>query len=123
MACFVVPAAEAVIVKAIEKSFEKKEGNQNYQAVIPIHTKLKWLSGLLFGGAVLLMFEHVWHGEVVPWFPFLSAMYDPADKAAMLSEMATVGTSMAVLITVVWGIGCLAADAVLKRDNTAAVTK
>ena len=113
MACFVVPAAEAVIVKAIEKTVAK-ESSGSVQG-ISMKRKLTWLSGLLIGGAVLLAFEHVWHGEVVPWFPFLTAMYDPADKAEMLHEMATVGTSMAVLITAVWGVMCLAADALVKR--------
>ena len=70
---------------------------------------------MLFGGAVLLAFEHVWHGEVVPWFPFLTAMNDPADAAEMLHEMATVGVSMAVLVTLVWIGMCIAADAIVKR--------
>jgi uncharacterized membrane protein (DUF2068 family) len=113
MACFVVPAAEAVIVKAIEKTVVKDTSDSKQG--ISMSRKLKWLSGLLIGGAVLLAFEHVWHGEVVPWFPFLTAMYNPADKAEMLHEMATVGTSMAVLITAVWGVMCLAADAIVKR--------
>ena len=118
MACFVVPAAEAVIVRAIEKAEVKKEAEGKQTALIPMSVKLKWLSGLLLGGAVLLMFEHVWHGEVVPWFPFLTAMYDPADTAEMLKEMATVGTSMAVLITAVWFGMCAAAEAILKRKET-----
>lgn len=113
MACFVVPAAEAVIVKAIEKTVTKESSGS--EQGISMKRKLTWLSGLLIGGAVLLAFEHVWHGEVVPWFPFLTAMYDPADKAEMLHEMATVGTSMAVLITAVWGVMCLAADSLVKR--------
>ena len=57
---------------------------------------------LLWGGAVLLCFEHIWHGEVVPWFPFLTAAENPADTAVMLHEMATIGVTMAVIITAVW---------------------
>ena len=64
--------------------------------------KLRWLSNMLWGGAVLLCFEHLWHGEVVPFPPFLTAASDPADTAVMLHEMSTVGVCMAVLITVVW---------------------
>ena len=115
MACFVVPAAEAVIVKAIEKAENKKETAASPKKGIPMSVKLKWLSGLLIGGAVLLAFEHVWHGEVVPWFPFLTAMNNPGDTAEMLHEMATVGTAMAVLVTAVWGVMCIAADAIVKR--------
>ena len=122
MACFLVSAAEAVIVTAVEKAEEKKElkavetGADKAEAVsIPLSRKLKWLTYMLWGGAVLLAFEHVWHGEVVPWFPFLTAMSDPADAAEMFHEMATVGVCMAVLVTAVWIAMCLAADAIIKR--------
>ncbi len=124
MACFIVSAAEAVVVSAVEKAEEKKEsvrvesGNEASEKVlIPFSRKLKWLRSLLSGGAVLLMFEHVWHGEVVPWFPFLTAMSDPADAAEMFHEMATVGVSMAVLVTFVWALMCKAADVVVKRNS------
>ncbi len=122
MACFLVSAAEAAVVKVIEKAEEKKElklaesGKSVEQtAHIPMSRKLRWLTSLLFGGAVLLAFEHIWHGEVVPWFPFLTAMSDPADAAEMFNEMATVGVTMAVLVTLVWIGMCIAADAIVKR--------
>ena len=110
MACFLVSGAEAVVVKALEKAEEKKELKQVSSgdatvkaATIPLSRKLRWLFDLLLGGAVLLAFEHVWHGEVVPWFPFLTAASDPADAAEMLHEMSTVGVGMALLVTAVWG--------------------
>ena len=119
MACFLVSAAEAVVVTAVEKAEEKKEikeePKQEVSYKIPLSRKLKWLTSLLWGGAVLLAFEHVWHGEVVPWFPFLTAMSDPGDAAEMFHEMATVGVCMALLITVVWVGICVAADAIVKR--------
>ena len=108
MACFLVSAAEAAVVTAVEKAEEKKElkaaesGEKVEAVTIPLSRKLKWLTYMLWGGAVLLAFEHIWHGEVVPWFPFLTAMSDPADAAEMFHEMATVGVTMAVIITVVW---------------------
>ena len=77
--------------------------------------KLMWLSYMLWGGAVLLMFEHVWHGEVVAWFPFLAAMADPADTAEMLHEMATAGVLMAVLVTAVWAVMLVVTSAIEKR--------
>lgn len=125
MACFLVSAAEAVVVKAAEKSIEKKEivktdektDDRGMEAVIPMSTKLKWLSWMLWGGVILLAFEHVWHGEVVPWFPFLTAMSDPADAMEMFHEMATVGVSMAVLITAVWGVMCKVTDSIVKRAS------
>ena len=114
MACFLVSATEAVVVTIAEKAIEKKEKTpeaaraqldkdiSESNGKIPFSRKLKWLRNMLLGGSVLLAFEHVWHGEVVPWFPFLTAAADPADAAEMLHEMATVGVSMALLVTAVW---------------------
>ena len=120
MACFLVSAAEAVVVTAVEKAEAKHEVQSSHKhsessEKIPFSRKLKWLTWLLWGGAFLLAFEHVWHGEVVPWFPFLTAMSDAADRAEMFHEMATVGVTMAVLVTVAWVGICLAADAIMKR--------
>ena len=70
--------------------------------LIPMSTRLGWLSKLLFGGSALLAFEHVWHGEIVPWFPFITAMNDPADAMEMLTEIGTVGVGMAALVTGIW---------------------
>jgi hypothetical protein len=57
----------------------------------------------LWGGSALLAFEHVWHGEVVPFFPFLTAAKEgPEAVSEMFGEMGTVGVSMAALITAVW---------------------
>lgn len=121
MACFLVSAAEAAVVNFVEKAEEKKELQNEQEATevksvsIPLSRKLNWLKWLLMGGAVLLMFEHVWHGEVVPWFPFLTAMSNQADKAEMLHEMATTGVAMAALVTAVWVVMCIAADAIVRR--------
>ncbi|MDE5778101.1 MAG: hypothetical protein K2I10_06290 [Lachnospiraceae bacterium] len=114
MACFLVPAAEAVITTIVTKAMKSSEKQSETVKVqfngteletaekIPFREKLNWLSNLLWGGSALLAFEHVWHGEVVPWFPFLTTASNPTDAAEMLHEMSTVGTSMAVLVTVVW---------------------
>jgi fatty acid desaturase len=124
MACFLVSAAEAVVVTAIEKVEKKKESkdpkdvSSEEVVKIPLSRKLKWLTYMLWGGAVLLMFEHIWHGEVVPWFPFLTAMSDPGDAAEMFHAMATVGVAMAALITAVWIVMCLAADAIVRRTSS-----
>ena len=108
MACFLVPTVEAIAATAIAKVMESKEVSRDIAKVqkdaesmevagkIPFSRKMKWLSNLLWGGSALLAFEHVWHGEVVPWFPFLTAAADPADAAEMLHEMATVGVTMAL---------------------------
>ena len=118
MACFTVPAGEAIVSTIVKKSIEKKnKGNEKVaeSTGIPFSRKLKWLTNLLWGGAVLLAYEHVWHGEVKPFFPFLTAVENPEDKAEMLHEMGTVGVGMAVLVTVVWIGICVAADVIVKR--------
>ena len=127
MACFLVPAAEAAVMTIVTKVVASKEkepqtvqidnGNGEIETVrrFTLARKLRWLTNLLWGGAILLMFEHVWHGEVVPWFPFLSAAADPADAAEMLHEMATAGVTMAVLVTAVWGCMLLGAHIIEKR--------
>ncbi len=133
MACFLAGAAEAVVVTAaaavVRKSEIKKEAERlknapdaviEEKAVIPWSRKLRWLSYLLWGGVILLAFEHLWHGEVVPWFPFLTAMGDPGDTADMLHEISTVGVAMCALVTAVWGIVCAVADAIIRRSGKAA---
>lgn len=120
MACFLVPAGEAVVATVIKKTAESKEekareaGEQTEETKIPFSRKLKWLTNMLWGGSVLLTFEHVWHGEIVPWFPFLTAASNPADTEAMLHEMATIGTLMAVIITGVW-VAMLAVVGTMER--------
>ena len=110
MACFVAPAAEAVITTITTKvvqSGEKSTGKFNFSR------KMKWLSNMLWGGSALLAFEHVWHGEVTPWFPFLTAA-NPAETAEVLREMATSGTAMAALITFVW-FGMVAVTSAIEK--------
>ena len=115
MACFLVPTAEAVVTTIATKVVESKEKKGDTKEVrsedihfdseskIPFSQKMKWLNSMLWGGSALLAFEHVWHGEVVPFFPFLTAASDPSSAAEMLHEMATAGVLMAVLVTAVWG--------------------
>ena len=71
---------------------------------------------MLWGGSALLAFEHVWHGEVVPFFPFLTAVKD-GEASEMLHEMATTGVTLAVIVTAVWSIMVLVSNAIEKRKN------
>lgn len=110
MACFVVPAAEAVVTTVVHKVITAKEKKERITSLqhgdlstkIPFSHKLKWLNNMLWGGSALLAFEHIWHGEVTPWFPFLSAAESASETAEMLHEMSTAGVAMAVLVTGVW---------------------
>lgn len=127
MACFLVPAAEAVVVTIMRKRVKKREiasTGLNHSAAlskcqpeagISWSQKLSWLANLLWGGVFLLAIEHIWHGEVVPWPPFLTAMNHPEDIAPMLHEIATVGASMAVFVTAIWLVMILVANRIYKR--------
>ena len=132
MACFVVPAVEAVVVTGAAIALKKRETKLARAAHAPHSAleaeqkkytwsrKLTWLAALLWGGVLLLAFEHVWHGEVVPWYPFLTAMSNPVDKAEMLHEMATSGVAMAVLVTLIW-VGMVIVSSVLESKSNAVV--
>ena len=113
MACFLVPAAEAVVATVAAKVMKKNA--QDNEEKISFARKLSGLSKLLWGGCALLCYEHVWHGEVVPFFPFLTAMNDPEETVVMLEEMAAVGGLMTVFLTLVWAAGCLVVDKIMKR--------
>lgn len=119
MACFLVPTAEVLAVTAAKhicKSKPEAEEASAGEARIPFSRKLRWLTNMLWGGAALLAFEHVWHGEVTPWFPFLTAAASPEDTAEMLHEMSTIGVTMAVLVTLVWVGMVLVSGAIEKRS-------
>jgi len=105
MACFLVPAAEAVVTSAIQVAAKEKAKKW----------RLNWLNTMLWGGVILLAVEHIWHGEVVPWPPFLTAMKNPADIPVMLHEMATIGVAMAVVITLAWIVLVIAASILPER--------
>ena len=130
MACFLVPAAEAVVSTIATKVMQKKEKSAAKQAEtvsvqvddetvetaerLPFSHKMKWLNHLLWGGSGLLAFKHLWHGEITPWFPFLTAAENPDDLREMFTEMSTVGVTMAVLVTAVWG-GMVAISSIMEK--------
>jgi hypothetical protein len=118
MACFLVPAAEAVVTSVASKAIKTKAASEEK---ISFAKKLGWLSKLMWGGCALLCYEHIWHGEVVPWFPFLTAMNDPEETVVMLGEMASVGGTMAIWLTAIWVVMCLVADKIVKRAPSAEV--
>lgn len=115
MACFVVPGVEAIVTTIVTKELEKKEQKEmelNLEKGATVSelqkerfsAKLKKLNYLLYGGSGLLAFEHLWHGEIEPFFPFLTAARNPLDIPEVLHEMSTVGVGMAVLVTAAWGV-------------------
>lgn len=103
MACIIVPAAEAVITTIVNRFVKKNEAkNPENSGEVKFSDQLGMLNRMLWGGSGLLAFEHVWHGEITPSFPFLTNAANPADAAAMFSEMAVSGTAMAAVVTLAW---------------------
>ena len=112
MACFLVPAGEAIVTTVTAKVLESKEKSAetaestreaHEEPKVRFSEKLGWLNKMLWGGSALLAFEHIWHGEVVPFFPFLTAV-ENGEAADMLHELGTAGVGMALLVTAVWGV-------------------
>ena len=104
MACFIAPAVAAIVTTSAGKKVSKKY-------------HIEWLNAMLWGGVIVLVIEHIVHGEVVLYPPFLTAIKSYVDTVTMLKEIATVGTSMTVAIVVVWIIMVLVFNKVSKRKN------
>ena len=105
MACFIAPAAEAVVTTIVKKSTDKKETHN------PFIKRLNWLNNMLWGGSALLAFEHVWHGEIILWAPFLT------NGLSAVREIATTGVTMAVAVTAVWAGVVAVTNSIAKRPE------
>jgi len=105
MACFLAPTVAAIIATSVRKK-------------VPAKYHLDWLILMLWGGVMMLAVEHITHGEVVFYPPFLTAMKNPADIPIMLQELATVGGTMTMAIILVWPIMILTTNKIVKvREN------
>lgn len=123
MGCFIVPATEAVVTTVATKIIERKEYDDATAELkkVKLTSNLKKLNHMLWGGSGLLAFEHLWHGEIQPFFPFLSAASNPADTVEMLKEMSTVGVAMAVAVTAIWRVMTIVSNAIEKREETSTI--
>ncbi len=117
MACFIVPMVVAIVTTGI----------QVFAPGLSKKIKLSWLNSMLWGGVFLLAAEHVYHGEITPFFPYLTAMANPADTAVMFAEMASIGTAMAVTISITWlatlGVSRLMTKGVSITDRVSTLPK
>ena len=91
MACFIAPMSIGIVTTI----FRKK---------IPENLKIGWLNMMIWGGAIMLAVEHIAHGEIVLYPPFLTAMQTPAEIPVMLQEMAVIGGTMTIAIFSIWAI-------------------
>lgn len=121
MACFLVPLAEGILLTGAKAIIDKKASARQTvnSAKAFFGSNVGALQKMLFGGSFLLAIEHIYHGEVVLYPPFLTAMRSPEDTAEMLREMSTVGVSMALLLTAFWAAACGLAYLFGKRRNNA----
>jgi len=92
MACFIVPLTVGIVLGVLKKAAK----------TLAERLKLDLLVSMMLGGAAVLSIEHMYHGEVVPWPPFLTAMSNPSEWGAALHEMATAGTAMTLAVTGIW---------------------
>jgi hypothetical protein len=74
MACFLVPMGEAIVTTVVQKVVENREKKNNREetktAGLKWSKRLSWLNKLLWGGTILLAFEHVWHEKSSPGLHF-----------------------------------------------------
>ena len=98
MCCFFVPTAEAAVLTLTSVLLRKSKN----PAVQFLRHHANGLSKLLAGGSLLLALEHIWHGEIIFSFPYITAMQTPEDTEVMISELGEVGVPMAVLVTLAY---------------------
>lgn len=106
MACFVVPLAQAVATTLYRRRLAKAETNNSKIVNSPIVNaeSLQRLELMLWGGSAMLIVDHIINGELMPVFPFFSALLTEGGTFTMLREMLTVGVPMSLLVTAIWGV-------------------
>ena len=121
MACFAVSAVVGIgtaIARHVVKHHEKKlelEGRvqlpEKFGSDVKWSKKLGYLELTLFSGSFVLALEHILHGEVTPFPPFLTAAGEgPEAVQEMLTEMGTVGVAMLAILLTAWAIGVFIVD-------------
>ena len=128
MACFTISAIGAIgagVARHIVKHHEKKMALVNkdepkeykFGSEVPWSKKLSYLEMTLWGGSFVLAGEHILHGEMVPYPPFLTAMANKEDTIEMLKEMGTVGVTMFLFLVFAWLAGVLIVDYIKYRKH------
>ena len=128
MACFLVSAAAAIgvgaakyVVRHNEKKNELKvqePKEYKFGSEVKWSKKLSYLELMLWSGSFVLAGEHILHGEVTPYPPFLTAAGEgPEAVTEMLTEMGTVGVTMLVALVAVWAVGVVLVDYLKYRKH------
>ena len=128
MACFVVSAVAAIGVgaaKYVVKHHEKKNEltvsepkEYKFGSEVKWSKKIAYLELMLWSGSFVLAGEHVLHGEVSPYPPFLTAAGEgPEAVSEMLTEMGTVGVVMLAALVATWAVGVLVVDFIKYRKH------
>lgn len=110
MACFVESIVVAGVLSAVKRGVAKQEKAKGSVQKISWSRKIGWLVNMLLGGAFLLFIEHIWHGEIVAYPPFLTAMSSPEDTQAMIYEILTIGSAQVALIVASWVVMVVCAE-------------
>ena len=121
MACFTAPLAEAIVLSVAQNIYKNHSTADSVIKESRIK-KLKVLKNMLYGGSALLAVEHIYHGEIIFKFPFLTAVQD-GNTMEMLKEIATSGVAMAVFVTAVWGIAWGVSALVKRMAKTSGNTR
>ncbi len=100
MACFIVPLTQAVATTMLRR---KNRNNQSVSTNAWL-AELPKLELMLWGGSVMLIFDHIINGEVTMQYPFFTALNATGGAMTMLKEMLFVGLPMSLAIT---GIYCI----------------
>ena len=125
MACFTVTllaaggasVARAIISKKEEKNPYIVSSNSKFGSDTKWSTKLRYLELSLYGGSFILAGEHLLHGEISVYPPFITAFNSFESTQGMLFEMATVGVAMLLTLCFVWGIGIFLTDLIKYRKR------
>lgn len=109
MACFIVPVVEATVVTAGLDVLKEKHSIPQKEGIFSVR-KLSWLRNMLWAASGLSVAEHIYHGEIIAGFPFLTALRTWESTQVMLQEIATEGVLTALAVTGVWAVIALASE-------------
>jgi len=84
MACLIAPTTAAVAATIIKKK-------------TPTKYHFEWLLLMLWGGTIMLILDHAINGEIVPYYPFLTAGF-----SQIILEILKVGVPMVVGTVLAW---------------------